>query len=1114
MADAQLPTGVVTFLLSDIVGSTRLWEAEPDAMARALACHDEIIARSVTEAGGLVLKAQGEGDSSFCVFRRASDAARASVLAQDELQREPWPTSRPIAVRMALHTGEAEERAGDYFGRAVNRAARLRALADPAQILVSQATAELIVDHLPDGVTMTALGRHELKDLERPETIYLLAHEESPASRTFNAGSARAAMPQLLAVVVESPFVGRAHERELITAAVSAAIAGERRLILVAGEPGLGKTALCAHAAADAYARDVTVLYGRCDPDLVAPYRPFVEALTDYFAQLDDASLRALEARHLAELTRLVPSLRARRPGLPQPQASDAETERYLLLAAIVAVLAEASAQYPIMVVLDDLHWADRSTLLVLRHLVSAPTAMQLALVVTYRDTEVEEGDALSDALAGLYRARGVDSVPLRGLVDREMVALLEASEGQAADAAGVSLAHELQRETDGNPFFAGEILRHLVEQGSLARDGSGRWRLPGKLADLELPNGVREVVRSRVHQLGERTRRVLTTAAVLGHTFTIPLLGAVAKIDDDDLLDDLERAERAHLVAETGRPEQFRFEHALIQHTLYQDVGTTRRLRVHRRTAEALEELAGGEDDTIVAELAYHWDRGTTEAERDKALHYAQRAGDRALAQLAPDEAIPWYERALELREIAAAADEGLRCDLLIGLGQAQRQTGVPAFRETLLAVSRLAGGMHDSSRMVTAALANNRGFVSDAGEIDIERVGALDDALAALGGGSDAARARLFSAKAGELLFGNDFPTRRELSDQALVLARRSGDAATILRVLNDRCLPTMVPWTLRDRDSETAEALRLAEDVGDPEARFYAAYNRACVALEAGSLEDYEGNILGAMTRVSFELQQPTLLWVTSWAEAYRLILRGDLAEAEEMAMRSLQIGTDSGQPDAMTNFGGLLLALRWHQGRLRELVPLVAETAESMPAIPAYGAVLALAHVESDDLDSASVLLQVQVDQRFGGLPEDLFWSVASAAYAETAIAVGSRDAAALLRDMVDPVHDQIASSTASINGAYAHYAGGLYEVLGDHGLADDRYAEALSMHERLRAPFFIARTQLAWGRALLARSSDRDVQRGLKLLAEAVELAGRHGYANIERWGQALLAPLR
>ena len=1111
MTDPRLPTGVVTFLLSDIVGSTRLWEEEPEAMTRALARHDEIIARSVTESGGLVIKAQGEGDSSFSVFRRATDAARASVAAQELLGREQWPTSRPVTVRMALHTGEAQERAGDYFGRAVNRAARLRALADPAQILVSQATAELIIDHLPDDVTLTALGRHELKDLDRPETVYLLAHDASAVARTFEPTPARAALPQLLAAAVEGSFVGRAHERDMIGTAVSAAIGGERRLVLVAGEPGLGKTAVCAQAAADAYGRGVSVLYGRCDPDLVAPYRPFVEALTDYFAELDDAALRMLSARHLAELTRLVPSLRMRRPGLPQPQASDAETERYLLLAAIVAVLAEVSTKRPLMVVLDDLHWADRSTLLGLRHLVSAPTAMQLVLVVTYRDTEVTEGDALSDTLAGLHRARGVETLPLRGLVDREMVELLEASEGHVADAAAVALAHELQLETDGNPFFAGEILRHLVEQGSLTRDESGRWRLPGKLADAELPNGVREVVRSRVQQLGERMQRVLTTAAVLGHTFTIPLLAAVAEIDDHELLDDLERAERARLVAETGRPEQFRFEHALIQHTLYQDLGTTRRVRVHRRAAQALEERAG-DDDAIVAELAYHWDRGTVGGDRAKALHYTRRAGDRALAQLAPDEAIPWYERALELRDIAAPADEGLHCDLLIGLGQAQRQTGVPAFRETLLAVSALASETHDSARMVTAALVNNRGFVSDAGRIDVERIAALDVALAALDDEQYAARARLFSAKAGELVFANDFPSRRALSDEALALARRSGDVATILGVLNDRCLPTMVPWTLRDRDSETAEALRLAEDVGDPEAKFYAAYNRACVALETGDLEDHERNILGAMTRVSFELQQPTLLWVTSWAEAYRLMLHGELEESEEMAMRSLQIGTESGQPDAMTNFGGLLLALRWHQGRLRELVPLVAETAESMPAIPAYRAVLALAHLESDDLDAAEALLQAQVDEGFAGLPEDLFWSVGATAYAETAIAVGSHEAAALLCEMVDPLRGQVASSTASINGAYAHYAAGLYEVLGDHDRADDRFAEAMAIHQGLRAPFFTARTQLAWGRALLARSGDRDVERGSKLLADAVHIAKRHGYANIERWGQSLLVP--
>ncbi len=1104
MSDPELPTGVVTFLLTDIVGSTRLWEADATLMAAALVRHDEILFDAVTSCGGTVVKAQGEGDSSFSVFRRASDAARASLVAQTRLRDATWPTARPIRVRMALHAGEAEERAGDYYGRTVNRAARLRAIAEGEQILVSQATAELIRDHLPGRSELAVLGAYELKDLERPETVYVLSSVDAPHAAP-PPKQHRILMPALLATAKDGTFIGRSHERDVIATSVSAAAAGERRVVLVAGEPGLGKTALCAQSAVDAYERGVTVLYGRCDPDLVAPYRPFVEALSDYLAQLDDGTLRTMEARHLAELTRLVPNLRARRPGLPQPQPSDPESERYLLLGAIVGVIAEISVDNPMLIVIDDLHWADRSTLLALRHLVSAPTTMRLLVVATYRDNEVVDGHPLADALTGLHRSLGVEDLPLRGLVDTEMVQLVTTSQGDSDDAA--SLARDLQRETDGNPLFAGEILRHLVELGALAH-GATQWRLTRKLSELELPEGVRAVVRSRVECLGERAQRVLATAAILGNTFALPLLATVAQVDDGDVLDDLERAERAQLVTETGKPEQFRFAHALIQHTLYESTGTTRRVRLHRRAAEELETNAREGGDVAIAELAYHWDRGTAGSDRSKALVYIERAGDAALSQLAPDEALVWYARALELHESVAPDNAALRCDLVIGLGEAQRQTGVPAYRETLLEASGLAEQLGDASRMVTAALANNRGFVSAAGTIDIERVAALDAALSSIPGDDYADRARLVSAKARELLFNDDFAARRTLSDQAVDLARLAADDVTLLSVFNDRCLTMMVPWTLADRDAETAEALRLAHDVGDPVARFYAAYNRACVALEAADLDDFEANIVGPMTSVSTELQQPTLLWVRSWAEAYRLLLRGDLQDAENMALESLRIGTESGQPDALTNFGGLLLGLRWHQGRLRELVSVVAETAESLSAIPAYRAVLALAHIESDDLDAAAALLRTQIDERFERIPEDLFWSVAVTAYSDAAVATGSVAAAELLCEKVDPFHGQIASSTASINGAYAHCSAGLHELLGHHDIADERYGEAIALHTKVRAPFFIARTKLAWGRALIRRNPPGGDDRARALLADAASLAARYGYENIERWSQS------
>jgi len=250
----QLPHGVVTFLLSDVVGLTQLWEALPNVMPAALARHDELIAAAVTAHDGVLLKARGEGDSAFCVFALASDAA-AAIDAQTAFAAEPWPDGRMIRVRMALHTGQALERDGDHYGRPVNRAVRLRAVAAGGQILVSQATAELIVDHLSEGTRLVRVGAHALKDLDRPEAVYVLdlradGHGETPLD---GASAEDGGLSPQLHRTWPSPFVGRAAELRMAAGAWQALHGRNRgrgcRVLVLSGEPGIGKTRLASEIA-------------------------------------------------------------------------------------------------------------------------------------------------------------------------------------------------------------------------------------------------------------------------------------------------------------------------------------------------------------------------------------------------------------------------------------------------------------------------------------------------------------------------------------------------------------------------------------------------------------------------------------------------------------------------------------------------------------------------------------------------------------------------------------------------------------------------------------------------------------------------------------------------
>ena len=487
---------------------------------------------------------------------------------------------------------------------------------------------------------------------------------------------------------------------------------GQRQLVLLAGEPGIGKTRLAAETARAAHADGATVLFGFCDEDVTLPYRPFVEALRHYVVHAPDDVLAAHVRAHQGELARLVPELRARVADLPAPQIAEAETERYLLFEAAAGLLAAASQDAPIVLVLDDLHWAGAPELLLLKHIIRSAEPMRLLIIATYRDTDLTRTHPLTSMLADLRRESGVERLALRGLDDAAVVALVQAAAGHDLPEAGVALAHALHRETEGSPFFITEILRNLTESGAVFRDGE-RWTYKGDIAGLGIPEGVKDVIGRRLGRLSEATNKVLSLAAVIGRQFDLALLTRIADLSalspsrlgegqgegipnsairnpqsaiEDAILDALDEATAAALVAEVpGEPEHYSFSHALIRTTLYEELSSARRARLHRRVGEALEALTRATPGARIDELAHHWLEAVQVTDAAKAIGYARQAGDRALAGLAYEAAAAHYERALAVLEPIDRDGELLRCDLLLALGDAQRSAGDPRFRETM---------------------------------------------------------------------------------------------------------------------------------------------------------------------------------------------------------------------------------------------------------------------------------------------------------------------------------------------------------------------------------------------------------------------------------------------
>jgi class 3 adenylate cyclase len=456
----ELPDGVLTFLLTDIEGSTPLWERHQAAMGAALAGHEKLVARAVAAHGGRLIKTRGEGDSTVSVFAWASDAAAAALALQRQLGAGSWPGGLTLPTRAALHTGEAELRDGDYYGQTLNRAARLRALARGGQVLLSRghgrAGGRPAAGRRPPG----RRRRAPPAGLSRPENVFALAHPELAAPPP--AVAQRAEHPDRV------PFVGRDAERAFMRGALDSALGGQGQLVLVAGEAGIGKTRVAEELAAEVRAREVRVVWGRCHEGEGAPaYWPWRQALRALAAGRPAAAPGEGEAAD--GLGRLLPEL-AEAAGGPLPAAPvDPEVARFRLFDAMAASLREAAADTGLVVVLDDLHWADRASLLLLEFVARELADSRLLLVGTYRDVEVDRHHRLSGTLAELFRQPVTTRVALGGLHQGQVGRFI-------ANVAGIDPAADLvtalHGQTEGNPYFVSELVRLLAAEHRLEASG------------------------------------------------------------------------------------------------------------------------------------------------------------------------------------------------------------------------------------------------------------------------------------------------------------------------------------------------------------------------------------------------------------------------------------------------------------------------------------------------------------------------------------------------------------------------------------------------------------------------------------------------------------------
>ena len=1077
--------GTKSVVFTDLVGSTEwrvsLGEEGADELRRV---HDALLTDSVVAGGGVVVK--GLGDGIMATFDSAADAVAAAVSLQQVSHRhgEQVP-SQAFSIRIGVSIGDVSSEENDVFGVPVVEASRLCASAVGGEILVAELVRALARGR--GGFVFENMGDLELKGLPEPLPTCRVVWEPLVEPDTADASRVVPFPAPLLGSIVT--YIGRRDLRDHLAEQWTAARDGATRTVLLAGEPGVGKTRTAADIARHAFGDGALVLYGRCDEDLGVPYQPFVEALTAYTNPPDEPKL----GRLAGELTRFIPDLGERFGIAPSP-SSDAATEEFRLFEATASWLVDAAQDgVGLVFVLDDIHWATKPTLQLLLHSARAASDARapILFVATYRDTDIDRAHPLSATLSDLRRLPGVERLAVDNLPVEEVIELVAVAAGHDLDEETTRLARAIHLETEGNPFFIAEVLRHLIESGGVRREGE-RW-VVGDAEHVAIPEGVRDVVGRRLSRLGESANEVLTIAAVMGRDFDLGVLAVIVG-NEDAPLDALDEAVRARLVEETG-VDEYRFSHALVRTTLYDELTATRRRRLHRRVADAIEKLRPHD----VRALAYHCTQGGPDGgDVTRALRYTLAAAEEAMAARAFADAEASFRSALDLLEDAEDQMVPERLAALCGLGECQRDQSDGAFRATLLDAARQALEARDAAMAARAAVANTRGFVSIVSGVDAERVEVIESTLELLGSQSSPERAQLLAMLAQETVFsGIAQDDRLAIVDEAIDLARSLNDDDLLCRVLVMSALPSFAPHRWDLWEALQRESVELADRLGDAVLQVYSRTWWAVGLLSHGRVTE---SMLTADELFARACDVPPhVAWTAEYHHLRTDTLRGGGGGAEFSARNDecLRRGQELGQDDALQWWAAFTSVESFLQGRSEDLVPGVVAFLEQFPLDVTWPVALVWLLADSGRVDETRQILRERI--RDVQTISSTAWPLMLVGV--LAFASLDLDDAALSADIaaaLEPFPDGWVHNYLHTIGPMAWARGLALSAAGDNDAGVSELERALVMVTELGLRVQARRLRIDLARVLIRRGRPQDAQRAGDLLAQCRREADADG----------------
>lgn len=902
----------------------------------------------------------------------------------------------------------------------------------------------------------------------------------------------------------DDAFIGRERELLAIGKLLARALAGHGGTVAIAGEPGIGKSHTALVVAQWAAARGMQVFWGRCNEEPGAPpYWPWLQLVRGWLQSQCDEAMRRVLAGAALPLAEILPDIAQRLPECePLPAIADPQQARFRLFDAMSGFWRRAAADRPLLLILDNLHWADASSLRLLEFLAPDLAASPMLVVITYRDMELSRQHPLSGTLGELSRQHGFERLRLTGLSRDETGQMIRLAGGGAASPALVDTIHG---QTEGNPLFVAEMTRLLVQEGVLGASARGASAPSQGAGSRRIPEGIKEVIGRRLNRLSPRTNQVLTCAAMIGRAFDAALLlRLMEEPDEDDCANALEEALQTRVIECLPEPGRYHFAHALFRETLYDEIAPPRRSRLHLKVAQALEE-AGGEDlSRRLPALAYHCWAALPGGDAARAVDYAMRAGEQSGLLLAHEEAARYYGLALQAMDAGPGTDAALRCRLINALGEAHTRAGEyllaqQAFEEAV----QLALRTGCVAELARAALGYETATWCP-GMPGVVAARLLREALNAVSPDDLALTARLLSALARALIFSGEEAQAMKVSEQALSIARRSGDplvlASTLVATLTARWQHERVS----ERVANAAEAVQLAAAAGNKSLMFEAAAWRMFDSFELGDIESWRKHI-AAYERGAKELREPFLRYVAASSRTMHALFEGRFGDAERLAQRTLEIGDRMPGLDAAGVYGVQMFTLRREQGRLGELAPLVERFVKANAQSHVWRPGLALIYTELGQLEAARIQFEALAAEGFETLVRDGVW-VASIAYlAQACSALGDAQRAEVLYSLLAPYggRNLLAGTSIACFGAADALLGSLCAAMKRWDESERHFCAALAMNERQGARPALAHARYHYASMLLARPH-ADPQLAAGLLDAAAREAAALGMGALAR----------